>query len=538
MMETKNTIKIIKKVLCGIVVAIALVYCIASIWLNIIAVHGTDSNAVDAAIDKILAGEKQLVIEYDLIDKLDNRIWCQPELFYTSHGYEYSSIKYLFPFNKYVVTISNKYDDDEISEKQNEIDQVVAQALLELNVENATDYEKVLYSYLWIVQNIEYTQDETNGHNIYGAFVDKKAICDGYANALTYMLSKIGIEAYTIGGAVIENGEEYPHAWTLAYIDGSPYYFDPTHGDKSLHPELQKHYFAVPPQEFYNNHVVDEEFNNIVANITVNVPVKSHFQCDDEIEIMAELSKQYNMNIDCLQHADITAEELISILNEKYGKPSSCEQYLRIKTMLSYVDKDTKESGGYISDVHSIYRMFNGTYHTIASQSVQILDESADDIPIYSTSEAYIDKLNFEAYACSTLYGLSTGWVTYENLYDASQYFVYYSELAITKDTMIRDDGNGHYIVISPAVEMVDGEFATSTQIEYCNRYIVGMIEKDFSSLCFYVSNAQLNENDVSDIYNTDDFMSSVEIFIKLYNFGTVPEFSIQDNAFGQDFGN
>ena len=66
-------------------------------------------------------------------------------------------------------------------------------------------------------------------------FLDGKAVCEGYARAMQYLLQKCGIEcAETVGYIRKESGEKgEPHAWNILKIDGDYYHLDTTWDDSS-----------------------------------------------------------------------------------------------------------------------------------------------------------------------------------------------------------------------------------------------------------------------------------------------------------------
>lgn len=65
---------------------------------------------------------------------------------------------------------------------------------------------------------------------IYGALVQKKAVCAGYAVAYQHLLQQIGIECLYVRGHCLEGGY---HAWNIVNLEGSYYHVDVTWGDGS-----------------------------------------------------------------------------------------------------------------------------------------------------------------------------------------------------------------------------------------------------------------------------------------------------------------
>jgi hypothetical protein len=70
---------------------------------------------------------------------------------------------------------------------------------------------------------------------ICGVFLEGKAVCEGYARAMQYLLQKCGVESAEAAGFILkENGErDGGHAWNIVKIDGDYYYMDSTWDDSS-----------------------------------------------------------------------------------------------------------------------------------------------------------------------------------------------------------------------------------------------------------------------------------------------------------------
>ena len=70
---------------------------------------------------------------------------------------------------------------------------------------------------------------------ICGVFLNGKAVCEGYARAMQYLLQKCGVEcAEAVGYIRKESGEaDGAHAWNILKIDGDYYYLDTTWDDRS-----------------------------------------------------------------------------------------------------------------------------------------------------------------------------------------------------------------------------------------------------------------------------------------------------------------
>ena len=96
-----------------------------------------------------------------------------------------------------------------------------------------SEYEKELYLHDKLAGMITYVES-THAHNAYGALVEGKAVCEGYAEALQYLLQRVGIQSFLASGASIHPGTGTPvgHEWNYVRIDGKYYHVDLTWNDQ------------------------------------------------------------------------------------------------------------------------------------------------------------------------------------------------------------------------------------------------------------------------------------------------------------------
>ena len=130
-----------------------------------------------------------------------------------------------------------------------------------------SDYEAALRTYENIVSIIDYDsigykeqkQDPDrdkkpdNLRSIYGVFVEKKAVCAGYAKAFQYITNRLGMECTYVRGPC-HDGEW--HAWNIIKLEGDYYYVDATWDDhtntderKNGRSEVSYDYFCITTQE-------------------------------------------------------------------------------------------------------------------------------------------------------------------------------------------------------------------------------------------------------------------------------------------------
>lgn len=100
-----------------------------------------------------------------------------------------------------------------------------------------TDYQKIQYIHDWLVDNLEYdtTYNANNNRNIYGALVNRKVVCEGYAKSFKYLLDKIQIPCILVSGnAINSEGKTESHMWNYIRINNIWYFVDVTWDDPIL----------------------------------------------------------------------------------------------------------------------------------------------------------------------------------------------------------------------------------------------------------------------------------------------------------------
>lgn len=138
---------------------------------------------------------------------------------------------------------------DEVQVLQRRIDEVVPKFLEGID-DSMSAYDVLLRLHVKVISAVDYDtialnkEDEKGGpaldkidplRSICGVFLDGKAVCEGYARAMQYLLQKCGIECAEVAGYVKrEDGDEGgAHAWNIVKIDGDYYYLDTTWDDSS-----------------------------------------------------------------------------------------------------------------------------------------------------------------------------------------------------------------------------------------------------------------------------------------------------------------
>lgn len=95
--------------------------------------------------------------------------------------------------------------------------------------------------------------DYTYAYSAYGALVEGKAVCVGYAQGMKLLLNRVGIASTMVTGKSVENGEN--HVWNLVTVNGKNYHLDVT-WDSSEY--VHHSYFNITTKQLSLSHVMDK----------------------------------------------------------------------------------------------------------------------------------------------------------------------------------------------------------------------------------------------------------------------------------------
>ena len=128
---------------------------------------------------------------------------------------------------------------------------------------SGSDYDKILQVHDWIIDNLEYESniENSNVYNLYGALIEKKAVCEGYAEAFKYILDEMRIPCILVSGtATNSEGTTERHEWNYVQIDNKWYAVDSTWYDPVVKGfgyvsnSVKHKYFLIGSREISRNH--------------------------------------------------------------------------------------------------------------------------------------------------------------------------------------------------------------------------------------------------------------------------------------------
>lgn len=232
-------------------------------------------------------------------------------------------------------TIFYKYDEYRTEEMQKQID-VETDKILAKITPDMTEYDKVKLFHDTLASMAVYDETADNCRDIYGVFVDKKAICGGYSKAFSYLCGKVGIKTATVTG----DADGQPHMWNKVKIGGKWYNIDVTYAVASDNDGgyVRYDYFCVPDEMLAESRNVYEQ--------TYEYPKAVFDDCS------------YYVKNELVAHS---WEEVRTILlNETVERADKKEKVVQVKC----ADKDVYED--------AVYYLFNGSQR----QALDILEEA------------------------------------------------------------------------------------------------------------------------------------------------------------------
>ena len=117
----------------------------------------------------------------------------------------------------------------------------------------------------WMIDNLSYEDREGNNnkYNLYGAIVETKVVCEGYARMFKYIMDGLNIPSILVSGtATNSEGQTELHAWNYVELNGQWYAIDVTWNDPIIigNGELtdsQKSKYLLKGKSFLNDHEED-----------------------------------------------------------------------------------------------------------------------------------------------------------------------------------------------------------------------------------------------------------------------------------------
>jgi len=167
-------------------------------------------------------------------------------------GYTYSYDKVTKNINSLEIEYLYSKEDGQSATNalQNRVNQIKSSALL-----LPDDFAKIKFIHDSIIQNCDYDLNAPNPYNAFGALVEGRAVCEGYAKAMALLCNEVGIECILVTGNAGGEG----HMWNMVKCNGSWYHLDATWDDPTGFGKdyVQYDYFNLSDSQIKIDHNID-----------------------------------------------------------------------------------------------------------------------------------------------------------------------------------------------------------------------------------------------------------------------------------------
>lgn len=195
-----------------------------------------------------------------------------------------------------------------------------------------TDFEKEIEIIKYLVSTVSYDIDElsndtlfiNDSYKAYGALVNHKAVCSGYAKAFDLMAKTCGLSTTVVTGEAINSASQNgAHAWNQIYLDGEWYNVDVTFEDPITNVtlganQLFNNYINCTDAEFASNHIRETGHSCTATKYGKNVV--SYYLNTGIVDL--------NGNVDLIRKQYEQEISIYSLLNDENGKKSVIDKLL------------------------------------------------------------------------------------------------------------------------------------------------------------------------------------------------------------------
>ena len=150
----------------------------------------------------------------------------------------------------------------------------IAVASVLKNLPSGNDFEREEYINNYIIDNCRYDDAaaenndvQGNENDAYGALVDGKAVCEGYARAFQLLCNKANIDCVLLSGTADSDN----HAWNGVKIGGDWYQIDVTWDDVDDFIYDSHEYFNLTDSLMYEEHTLSPKYSEIDAESFLNL---------------------------------------------------------------------------------------------------------------------------------------------------------------------------------------------------------------------------------------------------------------------------
>lgn len=329
------------------------------------ALNHDDSITVKASLEK-----------EDIVELIDI-IFYEDSLAFNVKG-----VTYGVSSNKIIFNIKYSFKQESAEKMMKKMDKVAEKVISKFDEDTST-YEKILYIHDYIIDNTVYDESLNSSRSAYGAMVQGRAVCEGYARAFGYICSKAGIKTVNVvGKGTDSNGRTENHMWNKVYYNKKWYDIDLTWDDPvSIYTENSNYdYFMCGSKAFSKTHT--PEGSSLIYPTSTKDTTKSYYV---KKKLVAE---------DNSSGYKLLASQIIK--NAKKGKTSAT---IKMSDSTSFEKFKTYLSSNDSEKIFDILEAVNEKYEAVYPYGIYgfVTDKDTLTVKIYfmikdsSLSDYYVD---------------------------------------------------------------------------------------------------------------------------------------------------
>ncbi len=166
------------------------------------------------------------------------------------------------------------YSQEDVRNATNRIEEVRTEVLKNIKDDKPFNQIKTVHDYL--IDKLKYDESSVNKNTVYGAIIEEKCVCEGYARSFKYFLDELGINSILVVGiGTNSEGKTENHMWNYVELDGKWYAVDVTwddpivYGGGKVSDKVKHRYLLIGGREFLKNHVENQTISNEGKIITL-----------------------------------------------------------------------------------------------------------------------------------------------------------------------------------------------------------------------------------------------------------------------------
>lgn len=248
----------------------------------------TEKAAYKKLYSALRAHEKEVKLGVKLTDEqLDTLAWIA--IIYDANIFDLDNMSSVTDKSGTTIQIKYEYSNETYKKMKSKLEKKADQIIAKFTKKMST-YQKVKLIHDEIINNCEYVLQGKEFDSAYGALVNKKAKCTGYAHAFSFVCSRAGIRTTFV------IGDDGSHIWNMVYINKKWYHIDLTWDDpiSSFTQNTTYDYFLLSDEQLLEFQTIDESDFVIPSakDDSLSYYVKNKLIADDADSAEKILTKQ------------------------------------------------------------------------------------------------------------------------------------------------------------------------------------------------------------------------------------------------------